>query len=104
MSVWSSIAEAIFTPYDFAERRKREGPRKFAIDRAEFDENRSDTEMVAKYIHDRYEHHANKCGWATNKLCRVSFEALPSSNRRTMMAVAADLMKYLEGHNGTSAL
>lgn len=100
MTFWGSIAEAIFTPHDFAERRKKEGPRKFSIDRAEFDANRSDTEMVAKYIHDRYEHHANKCGWATNKLCRVVFEALPSSNRRTMMAVASDLMKYLENGHG----
>lgn len=96
MSFFGQVALAVFAPYEYNLRRSKEKTRKFKEDKSRFSWERSDTELVAKYMHDRHEYHADKKGWATNKLCRVPFEALPQSKRNTMMAVAADLMKYLK--------
>ena len=52
-------------------------------------------EELAKFLHDRYEHHAKENEWDTQTSCKTEFKDLPDANKKTMIAVASDLNALL---------
>jgi len=52
---------------------------------------------LAKFLHDRYEHHAKENEWDTQTSCKTEFKDLPDANKKTMIAVASDLNTLLTG-------
>jgi len=52
-------------------------------------------ERLARLMHESYEGHARRVGWETQDSCRVAFDDLPEENRRTMLAVAGDVLEFL---------
>ena len=54
-------------------------------------------EVLAKFIHERYEFHAKSIGWKTQEKCQVEFDNLPKENKQTMLLTAEDILnKVLE--------
>jgi len=53
-------------------------------------------EELAKFLHQRYEHHAKRLGWSTQAQCQVAFEDLPKANREVMLSVAQDLLRLFK--------
>jgi len=51
---------------------------------------------LAKFLHDRYEHHAKENEWDTQTSCKTEFKDLPDANKKTMIAVASDLTALIE--------
>jgi len=49
------------------------------------------TIKIAEFLHERYEYHAQKEGWQTQKVCQKNFWELPPENIRTMLYVAQDI-------------
>ena len=47
---------------------------------------------LAKFMHDRYEKYAFIFGWDTQEKTKVPFEDLPEENKKTMLAVAQDIL------------
>jgi len=45
-------------------------------------------EEIAKWIHNNYEILAVHNNWDTNKSCKVEFEDLPETNKKTMIMLA----------------
>lgn len=52
--------------------------------------------LTARFMHDRYEFHSKNEKWNTQKKCKVSFSKLPKENKRVMLLVAEDVIKYLD--------
>lgn len=50
---------------------------------------------LAKFMHDKYEHHAKKKGWNTQDSYKVSFDSLPDKNKQTMIKVAEEVLNYM---------
>ena len=59
-----------------------------------------DVKRLAEFMHRRYEFHSMTFNWATQKQCRVEFDDLPEENKKTMTAVAKDVMELLIGVKG----
>ena len=55
--------------------------------------NKKNTLRLAKFMHEEYENMARLQGWETQEKCRVSFEALPEKNIKTMLGVAQQILK-----------
>jgi len=53
-------------------------------------------EKLARFFHDTYEHHAKAEGWNTQQDCKVEFDSLPETNRRTMIKTCMDVLDALE--------
>jgi len=51
---------------------------------------------LAKFMHDRYEKYAFIFGWDTQEKTKVPFEDLPEENKKTMLAVAQDILFSLQ--------
>ena len=51
---------------------------------------------LAKFMHDRYEKYAFIFGWDTQEQTKVPFENLPEENKKTMLAVAQDILFSLQ--------
>ena len=47
---------------------------------------------LAKFMHERYEKYAFIFGWNTQEKTKVPFEDLPEENKKTMLAVAQDII------------
>lgn len=58
-----------------------------------------DPRELAKWMHDEYEEIAKYFGWKTQESTQTSFENLPISNRKTMIALAERLMAKLSPLN-----
>lgn len=56
-------------------------------------------EELAKFMHNEYEKLAKKFEWQTNAQCRVSFENLPETNKKTMISLAESVLKRLKVEN-----
>ena len=55
--------------------------------------NKKNTLRLAKFMHEEYENMARLQDWETQEKCRVSFEALPEKNIKTMLGVAQQILK-----------
>jgi hypothetical protein len=53
-----------------------------------------DVVALAKYMHERYEHWAEKFGWWTQEKTRVSFDELPQANKNTMIKLASEVFNW----------
>lgn len=52
---------------------------------------------LAEFMHKIYEEKALELGWKTQEQCQVEFEKLPEANKKTMMAVAYAVLKFVWG-------
>lgn len=51
---------------------------------------------LARFMHERYEKYAFIFGWNTQEMTKVPFEELPEENKRTMLAVADDVLSLIK--------
>ncbi len=51
---------------------------------------------LAKFMHERYEKYVYIFGWNTQEKTKVPFEDLPEENKKTMLAVARDILSSLQ--------
>lgn len=58
-----------------------------------------EVDELAKYMHDRYEMHARRNDWETQKQTRVEFDDLPEENKRTMKDLAIDMLIWRNKKN-----
>ena len=49
---------------------------------------------LAKWLHDNYEEVAQSKGWDTQKNCKVEFDNLPDTNKRTMIEIADRILNF----------
>jgi len=49
--------------------------------------------LLAEFLHDRYEYHAEAHGWKTRDECQVPFKDLPEANQNVMIEISMDILK-----------